>query len=339
MAASVWMKSAIAIVAVGPVERPATLGADDALRHREGEPGAERVADGQHPFADPRGVRRPEGRRRQPGRVDLEHADVGVLVAADDIGVEAAAVEQEDPHAAGAINDVVIGEDVAVGRDHEARAAAALDRIFLAARHAAATRDLEARRQPARDDRLVGAFRLNEDHRRAHRLGHRRVGGREVGERLRRRNSRGVNLNDRRSATAFLLGQGSAGEVEQPGEEEPEREGESDQDGKLEPVARVVRHLVRSGVDVRQAGPHSGSRPTLLYIILGCATERFGRAFRVTPSGRRPRSRNRPRPRRPWGRQPRPRHLRGPLLRPTGRSGRARRPPPNRRRSARPAPT
>ena len=66
--------------------------------------------------------------------IDLEHRDVGVGIAADDLGLELAPVEQPDRDLLGAFDHVVVGEDVAVGRDDEAGAAALLDLGLLAER-------------------------------------------------------------------------------------------------------------------------------------------------------------------------------------------------------------
>ena len=69
----------------------------------------------------------PSGDRGQTLGVDLEDGHVGVRIGADDLGLELTAVEQPDRHLLGALDHVVVGEDVAVGRDDEARAAALLD--------------------------------------------------------------------------------------------------------------------------------------------------------------------------------------------------------------------
>ena len=105
----------------GSAER-ATLRADDALRHGEREILAERIADREHPFADARRVAVAERRGGEAGRVDLDHGDVGVRIAADDLGLELAPVEQAHAHFARAVDDVVVREDVSVRRDDEARA-------------------------------------------------------------------------------------------------------------------------------------------------------------------------------------------------------------------------
>ena len=60
--------------------------------------------------------------------VDLDHGDVGLRVAANDLGGELAAVLQRDFHLVGVIHHVVVGEDVAVLGDDDARAEAVLAR-------------------------------------------------------------------------------------------------------------------------------------------------------------------------------------------------------------------
>jgi hypothetical protein len=57
-------------------------------------------------------------------RVDLEHGNVGVRVGADDLCVDGRAVVADaDLDAAGARDDVLVGDDVPVGVEEEARAA------------------------------------------------------------------------------------------------------------------------------------------------------------------------------------------------------------------------
>ena len=68
------------------------------------------------------------GHDRQVLGVNLDHGDVGLGVAANDLGGELAAVLQGDFHVLGAVHDVVIGEDVAVFGDDDARAEAMLAR-------------------------------------------------------------------------------------------------------------------------------------------------------------------------------------------------------------------
>ena len=112
-------------------ELPAEV-ADDADRH--GVLVAERVADREDPLAHPQRRRIAERRDRQPGlAVDLDQRDVGVGIGADDARAESPAVRQLHRDPLGAIDDVVVGQDAAVGVDDEAAAGAAPRGIALAA--------------------------------------------------------------------------------------------------------------------------------------------------------------------------------------------------------------
>ena len=71
-------------------------------------------------------------------RVDLDDGEIVELVDADELGREDAAVIQGDVNLHGAVNDVIVGEDVAVGRDDDAAADAVLNLLLLGhALHAA----------------------------------------------------------------------------------------------------------------------------------------------------------------------------------------------------------
>ena len=96
---------------------------------------AERIADRAHPLAHPqrRGVA--ERRHGQPRlSVDLDQRDIGVRVGSDDARAHRAAVRQFHGDALGAIDDVVVGEDAAVGVDDEPAAGAAVRTIAVLAR-------------------------------------------------------------------------------------------------------------------------------------------------------------------------------------------------------------
>ena len=60
----------------------------------------------------------------KPGGGNLEHSDIGARIGADDLGFELALILQGDFDVGGAIDDVIIGQDVAVGADDHARAQA-----------------------------------------------------------------------------------------------------------------------------------------------------------------------------------------------------------------------
>ena len=59
---------------------------------------------------------------REAAALDLDHRQVGALVAADHRGLQLGLVLQDDLDVLGVLDDVVVGDDVAVGRDEEARA-------------------------------------------------------------------------------------------------------------------------------------------------------------------------------------------------------------------------
>src|SRR5690606_19682589 len=123
-----------AVVVLPQAQLAAPLGAHDPLGDRERELVTERVADRQHPFADAHCLRRTQRSGTQSVRLDLEHADIGVLVAADDLRLDDPAVEQAHRDLLGAIDHVMVGEDVAVTRHDEARTTRRLDtaRVELA---------------------------------------------------------------------------------------------------------------------------------------------------------------------------------------------------------------
>ena len=94
--------------------------ADDARGDREVE--AEGRADGQHPLADVQRLGVADRDGGQVRAVDLEHRHVRARVGADDLGDELAAVVEPHHDLVGVGHDVVVGQDVAVVRDHEAGA-------------------------------------------------------------------------------------------------------------------------------------------------------------------------------------------------------------------------
>ena len=133
IAASVWMKSwMLPWPRPGSPFRRAALGAHDAGGDGERQAFAQRIADRQHPLADPGVVAVAERDGRQVLGVDLEHGHVGVGIGADDLRLELPPVEQAHGDLLGALDHVVVGQDVAVGRDDEPGAAALLDLGLLA---------------------------------------------------------------------------------------------------------------------------------------------------------------------------------------------------------------
>ena len=98
------------------------------MPRRHGLADAEGIADREHAVADLDLVAVGEGDRRQVLGVDLDDGDVGLRVAADDLGRQLAAVVERDRDRLGAVDHVVVGHDVAVGADDDAGAEAALGR-------------------------------------------------------------------------------------------------------------------------------------------------------------------------------------------------------------------
>ena len=94
---------------------------DDALAHGKRQL-AEGIADGGYRFADVQLGRVAQRHRGELFCVDLDHGDVVILVAADDLAVQHVAVVERDLDVAGVLDDVVVGEDIAVVGDDEAAA-------------------------------------------------------------------------------------------------------------------------------------------------------------------------------------------------------------------------
>src|SRR5262249_12947223 len=103
-----------ALTAARQTIQGAALGAHDAGSDREGESFAERVSNGEYPFADPGVIAVAERDRRQVLRVDLEDGDIRVGIGSYNLGLELSAVEQADCDLLGTFDDVVVREDVAI---------------------------------------------------------------------------------------------------------------------------------------------------------------------------------------------------------------------------------
>ena len=84
------------------------------------KPNGEPIATTHSP--DPADVRVAEAHDRQPVRLDLEQRDVGAAVGADHLRLELALVGQLHRDLVRRLDDVRVGQDVAVGADDEARA-------------------------------------------------------------------------------------------------------------------------------------------------------------------------------------------------------------------------
>jgi hypothetical protein len=100
----------------------ASDGADHACGQRAFEP--EGAAEHSHPVADVERSGRCEAQRRQLGArpVDVKHGDVRGWIGADDLGLDVRAVRELDAHRLGTVDDMLVGDDVAVLVDDEAAA-------------------------------------------------------------------------------------------------------------------------------------------------------------------------------------------------------------------------
>src|SRR5262249_15478718 len=105
------------------------LGADDALRHRAGQP--KWRADGQHAVAD---LHRVAVAKLQVGqrlfRLDADDGQVGLRIGLDVARQELAAVLERDLHLVGAVHDVEIRQGGARGGQDKARAEAEAGRLI-----------------------------------------------------------------------------------------------------------------------------------------------------------------------------------------------------------------
>ena len=112
--------AAIFVVWVRPIER-----ADNAARDRELEV-AKGAAKGEHRLPRMQLGRVAPCDARQIVGVDLDHRNVVELVNADELGGKDAAVVHGDANLHGTVDYVIVGDDVAVGRDDDATADAVL---------------------------------------------------------------------------------------------------------------------------------------------------------------------------------------------------------------------
>ncbi len=127
------------VVVVGARLDVATARRDDAGGGGAAE--AEGIADRDDPVADAGAVGVAERDRRQRLlRLDLEQGEVGLGVATGELGLEAGAVMERDHDLVGLVDHVVVGDDVTLRVDHEARTG----RVHLARRAFAAAGHLPA---------------------------------------------------------------------------------------------------------------------------------------------------------------------------------------------------
>ena len=123
--------------------RPRPGGADDALRHCLAEP--ERIADGEHDIAGAQVVRSAKGHDRRIVEGDPQHREIRVRIRADDLRRRHASVGQLHADLIGALNDMMIGDEVALLIDDHAGAKAAFDALADARQVSAAAADRRPR--------------------------------------------------------------------------------------------------------------------------------------------------------------------------------------------------
>ena len=128
MAASVWMNCPglrrIVRVRIGTVQR-----AHDAASHREAE--AKGITKGQHGLS---GMQRGRVANRNVGKVraiNLDYGQIGERIGADQLRRQDATIAERNLDIGGAIDHVVVGNDVAIGRNNDAAADAVLDSRLL----------------------------------------------------------------------------------------------------------------------------------------------------------------------------------------------------------------
>ena len=109
----------VIVIRIRTIER-----ADDAARHGEAE--TERVAEGENGLAGAKLGRIAEGNVREIGAFDLDHREIGERIGANHLRLEDAPVAERDLDVGGAFDDVVVGDDVAIGRDDHSAADAVL---------------------------------------------------------------------------------------------------------------------------------------------------------------------------------------------------------------------
>ncbi len=122
-------------VVVGAGADIAAAGGHDA--GGDGAAEAERIADREHPVTDARyGGGELHPREIATAALDLEERHVGARIAADHLGGVGPAVVGGDVDLGRALDHVVVGDDVAVGGDEEARALAGRAPIARTLAHA-----------------------------------------------------------------------------------------------------------------------------------------------------------------------------------------------------------
>ena len=105
------------------------LGRDDS--HGHGLAHTKGISDREHDIADAKFLTVSERHRRQLRRLNLDHGDVGLGIGTDHFGNELTVVRQRDFQLIGTLHDVIVGKNVAVGGDDDARAHPLLPALAL----------------------------------------------------------------------------------------------------------------------------------------------------------------------------------------------------------------
>src|SRR5262249_61931532 len=107
-------------VIIRPCPDVRAAGRDNPCGHRPAE--AERIADCNHPVADPR-IAVSEGHEwKTAGAIDLDQGNVGVLIRADHLCGKNTAVIRRNLDLVGRFDDMEVGHRVAVSRNEKAGA-------------------------------------------------------------------------------------------------------------------------------------------------------------------------------------------------------------------------
>ena len=145
-AASVWITSSIIRPVVARIERPRAETTPAVTVELE----AERVADRHHELATANGLGIAEPRGRQvAGGIGADQRHVGVGVDADELRVGGSAIGVGEADILEAVDDMGVGDDQPVRRDHEARAGTAAHAPISAAYRPEPRRDRPSRRYRA----------------------------------------------------------------------------------------------------------------------------------------------------------------------------------------------
>src|SRR5664280_1324009 len=96
-----------------------------------GLPDVEWIADSKHHVANAQPVAVSQRDRGQVVRLDLDDRDISFGVGPDNLALELAVVRQGHLEFVSALDDVVVGQDIAVGRDDDPGAEALLSLIHI----------------------------------------------------------------------------------------------------------------------------------------------------------------------------------------------------------------